>query len=382
MKKFKNVLFIGIGGGNDVFSNVFAIDSLRRLGWQFDKCSIAGPISPFHYHTVEKTGIEGLFKTTAESRRFLMRRGQEKSIGFIDAHVRKMLDEKNPYFIDDVFSLSAKNGTEGLKNTFLKLAAKFDYFVLVDVGGDVFYRGKQDKHILTPMFDSMVLKAFTDSGLEGILFEAGPGTDGELEIKALKEVLRRYKAEEHPFNPLVIDACDKLYKKYILSARPGRTIPMTIKAYHSSAPFIEEQYRCRGHIGSTRCYKYFPQKISTELCKSFFLVNPALIKNPFAVSCDSPYDWFIKTQIEQRHTNNEANMEYFKSGRYIWQFLTPSPLLEEVDRVELMKQGINELKQGICNKVLMFPADVSKVGLNGSFEMGNNFNELVTISVK
>ena len=187
--KLGKVLFVGIGGGNDVFSTVLAVQSLHNLGWSWNSCDIAGVLSPFHRHTCIGTDVVAVFCTKPQSERFLVRNDGEVKIGFVDATVSRMIHEKQLYGIREVFGLSLEFGTEGLTQTFRTLSRFYDYFVLVDVGGDCFYRGKEDGHVLSPMFDGMVLRAFVDSKVPGILFEAGPGTDGELEPEALEKTL-------------------------------------------------------------------------------------------------------------------------------------------------------------------------------------------------
>jgi len=361
MKKLDTVLFIGTGGGNDVFSTTLAMASLWKLGWRWDHAAVAGVLSPFHHHTVVPTSVDGFFKTYPTSERFLMRHKDPKKIEFIDAQVSKLLAKEALYTSSNVFSLSLKNGSKGLQHTLSDLRKIFDYFVLVDLGGDFFYRGVRDSHVLSPLFDAMVLRAFVDSGVPGILFEAGPGTDGELEPEALIDAFKKCSALSFPLDADIIDWWDSLYTKWIKPKRPGRTIPITIEAFRSSEAMLVLQYRARAHLGTTRCYSYFDQRILTDLCRNFYLVDPKKIMNPFAVSCMSPKDWFFQTQVGMYHTNNEANLEYWQEPRHLEQFLTPSPLFPEKDRKRLIRQGVGELLGGVCNTAWVFSKDIEHI---------------------
>ena len=364
--KFKNVLFVGTGGGNDVFSTALAALSLQKLGWSWDQCSFAGVLSPFHEHTEVGHKIQhiAVIKINSYSIRKVVRKNDEFQIGFIDAAVADMVKNLNVAECQRVFGLSLLQGTKGLTESFKALAKDFDYIVLVDVGGDIFYRGKQDHHVLSPMFDAMVLKAFVDSGVSGILFEAGPGTDGELEPEALEEVLKQTKAQSFPVESSVIDEWDDLYKKWIAPIRTGRTVPITIEAFNSTNEYLEMNYRARAHIGKQRLYAEFPHRISTKLCKHFFLIDPKEIENPFAVSCSSPLDWFIKTQVQQHQTNCEVNMEYLRHKGNLYQFLTPSVLFPQYDRRALIAKGLDDLVSCNYDIAIMFPNDWKEVKSN------------------
>lgn len=86
-KTHESVLFMGTGGGNDIFSNLLAEPQLWSYGWRWDFAGIAGMLSPFHRHTVQETDIEGVGRILPQSQRFLLNRGYEREIPFVDAAV-------------------------------------------------------------------------------------------------------------------------------------------------------------------------------------------------------------------------------------------------------------------------------------------------------
>ncbi|MEI6378584.1 MAG: DUF1152 domain-containing protein [Candidatus Falkowbacteria bacterium] len=358
MKTYKKVLFIGTGGGNDIFSTILAALSLQRtMAW--DSCAIAGVLSPFHIHKpVQGTAYPGVVEILTDSKRYIQNKNSSKEISFIDAMVTSLTRlGTGQLTIEKVFGLSLKQGSQGIKQSLLALHQEYDYFVLVDVGGDILYRGEADTHILSPMFDAMVLRGFVDAGVPGILFEAGPGTDGELDHDALYELLSQQAIQTIALESEDIAWWRSYYKGYIAGIRPGRTVPLTIKAFYAGTALMLENFRVHNRLGEKKFYHNFNQTISASLCKNYYLLDPGKINNPFAVDCDSPLDWFRLTQSKQRRTNNEANMQYYNEDGLWWQILTPSPLFSIADRVSLILLGLQDLQDKNYDAALMWKND-------------------------
>ena len=361
----KKVLFIGIGGGNDVFSTVLARESLKNLGHKWDSADIAGVLSPFHKHSNLTEVATRAFKINSNSERFVVRNDGEIKLGFIDATVAKMIESGAVPGIGRVLGLELYNGSVGLERTFSELSETYDYFVLVDLGGDCFYRDDRDWHVLSPMFDAMVIQGFCDSKVKGILFEAGPGSDGEIDPEPLSKFLSQPGVIKYPLDDSCVNSFESLYQNWIEPVRTGRTVPVTIAAYRSKEKEIRMTYRARAHLGDKRIYSEFEQRINTDLCKNFYLIDPIKIlwRNPFIVKCGSPLMWFLLTQMERLRSNCEVNLEYIRDefvGR-ICQFLTPSPLFSEPDRMKIIEIGLTELCQGCCDSAWMFLDDWRRV---------------------
>ncbi len=378
---FNRVLFVGIGGGNDIFSGLLAAASLKRLGWSWDECALAGVVSPFHRITTRPTRMPGVGVITPDSERFLIRRDLPRKIPFVSAEVSLMVGSERPYDAIRTYGLSLKRGSRGLADSFRALANVWDRVVLVDIGGDVFYRGAQDSHVLSPMFDSLVLRGFVDSGVPGLLFEAGPGTDGELDPEAF---LQAMGATDHAVFPLHgddVDLFDALYRLWIEPVRPGRTVPMTVKAYRSSERELVEKYRARAKLGDRRWYRYFDQRIDTELCRRFFLVDPPTIANPFAVDCAGPMEWFARTQLDQHRTNCEAHMQYLEHRGVLYQFLTPSPFFPEDTRREMIDEALRQQRRDpMCDAQLMFEDDAAATPLLPGRYRVSDMGQLVAVA--
>lgn len=378
--KFDSVLFVGTGGGNDVFSTILASHCLREYGLRWGRSAIAGVLSPFHFHELGSTVFPGVGLVTPTSVRRLSRRGDYREIGFVDSVVSRLV-RSGQVMTDVVYGLSLQRGTEGLTESFAALRKEFELIVLVDVGGDIFFDG-EDPHVLSPMFDAMTLRAFNDSGAKGFLFEAGPGTDGELEPESVQCALENSGGlhDAHPVPMGAISHWSSLYERHIAAYRPGNTVPRTIEAYCAVEPEIVAPFRVRGHLGGFKCGVTFMQRINAELCKKFYVVDPKRIVNPFAVPCDSPAKWFVLTQVLWGHTNNEASLEYFRYEGRQAQFLTPSPLLPRVLRDELMLLGLHELHAGITDVVWMFPKDWERVRRRVALQLQSKEGSLYEIT--
>ncbi len=380
------ILFIGIGGGNDIFSTILAILSLRKAGWKWNQCSIAGVLSPFHIHTGTTLRARDLIEITPESKRFIDRNDGTKGIGFIDATVSRIIRETPQLGIKKVYGLPLSHGSVYLTALFRNyFADRFDFFVLVDVGGDCFYGGQRDTHVLSPMFDAMTVQGFNESLLPGMLFEAGPGTDGELEPESLKSALSSLDAQESRLDTTVMQQWEELYLRYIGPVRTGNTVPATIDAFKREQPFMTRRYRARAHIGTQKMYAEFDQRIDTGMCKSFYIVDPRQISNPFMVRCSGPHSWFCQTQVAEHSTNCEANLEYLRNPETgkLTQFLTPSPLFPTHERRALIEHGLSEMRNRACDSAYMHLKDWNSFIENTQGELyqcRSEFDGLVEIS--
>lgn len=376
------VLIVGTGGGNDIFSCLGAARALEPPGsWQVD---FAGVLSPFHHHAnVESTPYPGVTRTLPTSKRSVRTKRHEFPISFVDATVARLIEERDIFGVKNVYGLSLKHGSEGLAESLQALARKYDAIILADIGGDIFYGGREDRHVLSPMFDAMVLRGFVDAKVPGFLFEAGPGTDGELDPFRLQLALTCPGIARTPWREADLDWWDKLFETYIKPVRPGRTVPITIEAARSKAPLIKLPYRGRAHFGKHRWYANFDHVISTELCRSYYTLVPDQIENPFAVTCSDPFEWFVKTQCGQQPTNNEANLEYLEHEGGLGQFLTPSPLFTPSIREEILRTIIKaHIEEPEVDKFWMHRIDWERYGMpwRHRFKVRNFYNGLLELT--
>lgn len=357
--KFEKILFLGTGGGNDVFSATLAADALRGIGWTWERAALGGVLSPFHEHHIEPLG-SGFGRVSPASRREAVRRGWRRDVGFVDASVARLIaEDATLQSVEGVFGFSLSEGADGLARSIREFAERQGYgqVVLVDVGGDIFYGGDRDTRVLSPMFDALTLRAFLDAGVPGVLLEAGPGTDGELAAESLRSSLEESRAVPYPLASSAVDAFERRFEGWVAGARRGHTVPETIRAFRSPEPMVEIAHGARAHLGERRWKQPFAHAVSAELCRSFYLVDPARVANPFAVSCGSALEWFEKTQVAQRRTNCEANLEHVRCGEQLGLLLTPSPLFGASDRLDMLRAGLDDLRGGLCDFALLFPDD-------------------------
>lgn len=357
----ERVLFVGIGGGNDDFSCLLLAQALRNCGAFWTAFDVAGVLSPFHHHTVEPTDVHGFYRNLPTSERFVVRNDGTKGIGFVGSQVAKIAAARcDVTDVDRSYSLSLQEGTVGLARTFRELATRYQRIVLVDIGGDVLYAGERDNHVLSPLFDALTLKGFVDSGVQGDLVVAGPGTDGELEPEALRESLETLGGLRcsGPISARSIERWERLYCRYIKHYRQGNTVPALLTAYNSRDKEVARVVTARAKVGDRRWDAPFTQRIDTALCRRYYMLNPAKVAaaNPVAVSCGSPGEWFLKTQ-QHRRVGSEISMQYSKECDGLFQFATPSPLFSTEKRAEICNVALDDLEAGVCDTVLMHSED-------------------------
>ncbi|MCI0532829.1 hypothetical protein L0Y49_01265, partial [bacterium] len=104
-KRVDSILFVGIGGGNDVFSGILASLSLKRLGWKWGRADFAGVLSPFHHHTGSLAEMQGVIKINPDSKRFLTRNNYQKEIVFVDNAVALLFKNIPDYKKSGLFGL-------------------------------------------------------------------------------------------------------------------------------------------------------------------------------------------------------------------------------------------------------------------------------------
>src|SRR6266850_8375459 len=121
IQKVGRMLFVGTGGGNDVFSTLLAADAMWRYGWRWEACGFAGVASPFHRQTGTPSAVPGVLITHPLSERFLLRRGDSKEIGLIDAAVASLIAFRQILRSENVLALSLERGTVGLTEAFREL---------------------------------------------------------------------------------------------------------------------------------------------------------------------------------------------------------------------------------------------------------------------
>lgn len=358
MPRFKNALFVGTGGGNDIFSTTLAMLSLREAGYEWNSCSVAGVLSPFHrYRGLDRTVCKQVVSIPdRDITRIVPCHVDIIELDMVERTVAALAEAERDLDIKAVYGLSLAGGTRDLAEAFRWLASTHDFVVLVDIGGDILFRGfETDPRVLSPMFDAMVLEAFCASGAPGILFEAGPGTDGEISPGSLKETLLDPTVQSYPLAASVVDEWERLFRTHVEPVRAGRTVPKTIEAFRSAQALLTLDYRARCHLGNRRWYATFSHEIDTELNRSFYLVPTewARHRNPLCVPCRHVEEWIEKTRQPGRHVNAEFQFEYLFTGKLVWLLALPSPLFTPDQQKEMVDAAFEDARRGNCDGVVI-----------------------------
>jgi hypothetical protein len=182
------VLFIGAGGGTDVFSTVLAIDDLRRAGISWGRCSVAGLLSPFHSHEGFEEVIPGFYRTGRGATATPHRRIANQA-PLPDGAVARMIEGEPALGIEAAYAFDLQEGSLGISRTLreLFLRGDFDFVVIVDLGGDIL--GASDRTAMSPMFEAILLRGVVDARVPAWVYVAGLGADGEGDPRDLERAV-------------------------------------------------------------------------------------------------------------------------------------------------------------------------------------------------
>lgn len=360
MARFENVLFLGAGGGNDVFSTVLAVDAMRRYGHTWDRCSIAGVLSPFHEHAGLERVAPGFYRTGSGASARPHRRN-DRHDPFPDPVVARMVERESQLGIDAVYALDLGEGSLGVSRTLreLFLRGMFTFVVVVDIGGDIL--GMSRVTTMSPMFEAMVLRGAIDAGIPFWTFVAGLGADGETEPHELEHAINWIAPIRERLYPGSVELWEGLYRSYVAETSPSRTIPLAADIFRNWTlhPDREERFNVPGSPTG----ESYVQRIRTVNLLFFYLfVKPQDIKNCMAVPCVSPFDWFSTTQL-QLHTQNEANhrCERLPDGD-VRAYLTPYFRKDRFERrLPILASELDAFARGEFDSAWMFPEDWTRM---------------------
>lgn len=361
----KRSLFIGAGGGNDVFSTLLAAAVVSPEGpWD-----AAGVWSPFHVHRGKGAQVaEWAWETTKWMDRVPRARNAPR-VPLIDSVVCAMLAD--PLYAgpkpDRLLGVDLNGGSEAVKG----LMDQYSHVYVVDVGGDIFYPGNEEPGVISPMFDSLTLAgAITTSAPQVSLLEMGPGTDGEISAEYLAEVLLKADiidqlAEE------TVDSWFGNYARWIQPVRPGNTVRMTHKAFHSEGMIEEEGYRLRAHVFGHKLHTP-PKKhvINADLskhCYTFLIRDggaslPLGFSNPLVIECDSAWGWVRKAR-QYWPFNCEANVETLVTPMGLACMATPSAHWPPELRRQIIAGCAAGLREQRCDLLIGDANDLRDAGL-------------------
>jgi hypothetical protein len=266
--------------------------------------------------------------------------------------------------VDSLIGITLKKGSVGVSESIRRLAeAKgVDHVFLVDVGGDILYRSSKDGRILSPMFDSLSLRGAIDSGVSASLFEAGLGTDGELDAAPLREMLTAPGVSSLKIDSADIDLWEKGFAQYVRPIRAGSTVPQTIRAFRLGEGVTTIPHSARSVIGGRRWKDEFTHGVDADLCQKFFMLDPERIGNPLAVSCRSPLEWLGLTRRAGHLINNEGHLQSLETscGRIVI-FSPPDSFFSDDEKRDMFVEALRAVDLGQFDWVAVFTDELGKI---------------------
>jgi hypothetical protein len=202
---------IGAGSGRDIASTVLLTEGIRKQG----KVDLAGFLTPWALHRFNGELEKPINKPT-KSEKFIPMK--EESLDSYFEPLLPILNRELDLGIDDFFLFSLQYGTETLKRELRKLIAQkqYDLIMAVDVGGDIL-AGKRDLvDVSTPIVDLTCLEILSDIQTnEKILAVMAPGSDGEIPLERLEEILQELQEKNLVLDIKEINKESEDYQKYV-----------------------------------------------------------------------------------------------------------------------------------------------------------------------
>ena len=305
LNEYNNILFIGTGGGNDIFSSLYIADKMRG----FSSYSIAGMLSPAatHYFNgyIEKSVnvLDGIVE------RYL----GDKKISFIDSMILDIID-KYKYYPNKVFELSLKYGLNNLIRDFNNLidVENFDCICFVDMGGDILGR-KSDYTLLSPLMDFTCLYLSKYIKIDCLLIEFGLGTDGELRDYSIDNIMSELNSNQMIIDSMTNVIDDSLIRfnnafEEISKVRLGYATYLTLKLLLN--PNFDRNIKFRSSYKfNDNDWKYnFISPINGKYINEIFLIDiKKLVDTRDIIEYDDPINFYIKMKKYNNSWKNEMD---------------------------------------------------------------------------
>ncbi|MBI4919540.1 DUF1152 domain-containing protein [archaeon] len=370
-KKYNKALILGTGGGNDIVSSVLPALHLLKEEIQVD---IAGMLSPgaVHFYNGEQEKVinylEGRVKRFVSSKELAQ-------ISFVDSElVNYSRFLQLP--INKFYNLSTKSGAREFISEVQDLVKKNNYDLVlgVDVGGDILSRGKEDSRIFSPMMDFASLLLLKNLDVDTYLLEFGLGTDGELETRAVKEILEELRSKKLIISEEKINPCKELeifkdvYSK-VSFERKGNTIPLTFKSLEHSGSNLTVDHSYTKTIGGKKWAVNNKITLLEETLGKTYLINVKELANQrlhTAFSFDNVLEQFIrlkkiptlKTELDLQYLWSNTDWKGSSREGFCLQILVPSLQLNAEMRKEMVQEGYQQMLKGMGDAVLVVNDDL------------------------
>lgn len=358
LDKYSNILFLGTGGGNDIFSSLYIADKMRGEL----KYSIAGMLSPAGTHYFNNKVEQCINELNTNVERYL----GETKITFIDNMILELID-RYKYHPTKVFELSLKYGLTELDIQFNKLIQneKFDCICFVDMGGDILGR-KEDNTLLSPLLDFTCLYLSKNIKVDCMLIEFGLGTDGELRDGSINNII-----DELQSNNLIIDkmknSIDDSIIKFknvfddVSKVRLGYATYLTLSQIFNPEFNRDIQFKSSYQFDGNKWRYEFNSIISDKYVNEIFLIDiKKLLNYRNIIKYDSPFDFYIKMKKYNPNWKNEMDCH----------------IIDNIIYCAISKQVDNSIRNDIISKCIKYSIDnnMKKILFNDDYTGDRNEN--------
>lgn len=376
-------MVVGIGGGNDMFTASLVVAHLLGIGIETD---VAGILSPMAVHTFKGKIESPVNRIQGVVERFI-HAPQPVHIPFVDARVKRFYSAAG-LGVGKCFDFSIRFGTEKLVESLEQLIAaeEYDLVVAVDVGGDVFARGKKDPTLLTPLADFAMLHVIGRLSVDSVLVEVGFGTDGELRPVGMTEILAELRKNgtlisEHRLrsDDSGVIAFRKLYKK-VSAIRKGNTMGRLIQTLESDQD-IPIRHRHRSQIGGRSWNVFYESVVPGEYAGMVYVIDSRKLaesRNEMIFPFGNLLEQYVRMKRISLEWSTEIDLGYLWSGHdwvspfregYSLHLLVPSTRIPFETRMEILTYGIRNTESDF---ILMSTDDVGlasrRISLRGFFQ--------------
>ncbi|MGV8151681.1 MAG: DUF1152 domain-containing protein [Candidatus Nanoarchaeia archaeon] len=377
---YRKPLLIGIGGGNDIVSSVLILQYLKEQGINAD---LAGMSSPGAWHNYNSQGENPVNILTKNTTRFRPSKNPV-NISYLDPALPELLEKHNLNNVN-VYNVSLRYGAQKLIQDLDKLIKEnnYDGILAIDIGGDVFARGKEHETILSPLMDFAMLYVINNLKKPSKLLEFGLQTDGELRPESCQEILNNLNKENAVISEFNINKNDNALKVFesiyseIEKIRHGHTAHMTLKTLEERQD-IDTIYKFRIQVLDKKWYYEFPIKLEQKYFGKAFLFDAKklLEKTSLAFDFKDPFELYVKMK-NKIDTKSEMDMLYAKpNNEVIWLGLLCPQIKDKYQRNEIINYGLDKLDNH-ADVALIWKKDMPK-NLNQKFI--ESINKFVLVS--
>lgn len=379
--KYKKVLVLAVGGGNDSVSTLLLQLQLnKKFGYSPDTIDIVAVLPDcLDYQNLTPTShcLIGIINesTTRSVQGYVM-----------NAFPERILSQNKDIFkelsVREVFGISMRQGSIGVANALQHLVIQdsYDCILGIDVGGD-FVAHKDNLEVLSPMMDGYMLYAlkelqeFIKNGkmeIDMIFSIFGLGTDGESTPDMLNKALSLLPdVEEYSFNKEDIAPFVSFYRSVVEKNRYSRTTDYTLLEITEVGHENPSNFRGRFHVKthptekSNVYYGVFSHYQNPDYFGKFYLFkNIEYVTNLYSNKAANGVEWFINVQTENNKINHELNGQSYSNLGSVFEerslegkslfFGTPSRKFNTEQQVEIAKDISKSVLYGIYTYAIIY----------------------------